>query len=125
MWRRFSTPASDSNAPSKLNTKENLPAPPPPPSTPATSTPKPESFLAQSSVSQPVPPVAKEHDLPIQRPAGAGQRRRSSILERLTRESTKEGIPNFVCFWLMTSRTKHDSLYSVNLVLFCGFLKEG
>jgi hypothetical protein len=52
----------------------------------------------------------KEHELPAQRPVGWGQRRRSSIMERLTRESTKDGISNYDG---TDFRTKYDSLYSV------------
>ena len=36
--------------------------------------------------------AVKEHELSNQRPMGWGQRRRSSIMERLARESTKEGL---------------------------------
>ena len=85
MWRRFSSSSSESKDP---------PPPPPPPSTLVVEPPKPATSLAatqQGALAKAVPANAKEHDLPVQRPIGAGQRRRSSILERLTRESTKEG----------------------------------
>jgi hypothetical protein len=60
----------------------------------------------------------KEHELPTQRPVGWGQRRRSSIMERLTRESTKDGIVNYDG---TDFRTKYDSLYSVKLgvIVYC------
>jgi hypothetical protein len=91
MWRRFSTPSIENTPPPPKNTTNN--PPPAPPSTPVTATPKPAISLTQTSAKSAVPasPV-KEHDLPIQRPPGAGQRRRSSIMEKLTRESTKEGM---------------------------------
>jgi hypothetical protein len=79
MWRRFSAPASDTNplrntTPNTTSNKETAPAK----TTPA-------QPVAQAS-------GVKEHELPDQRPVGWGQRRRSSIMERFTRESTKEGI---------------------------------
>jgi hypothetical protein len=79
MWRRFSAPASDTSplqttTPNTMPNKETNPAKP----TPA------QPVVQASGV--------KEHELPAQRPLGWGQRRRSSIMERLTRESTKEGI---------------------------------
>lgn len=95
MWRRFSTSsAEDTPAPKPTANNPPLSAPP---STPVTAVPKPATSLAQSSAKFAVPasPV-KEHDLPIQRPPGVGQRRRSSIMERLTRESTKEGMTRVI-----------------------------
>jgi len=86
MWRRFS---SSSESTSKD------PHPPPAPSTTAVARQKPAKSQQQNPALKPVVPAIQDHDLPVQRPAGAGQRRRSSILERLTRESTKEGIYTF------------------------------
>jgi hypothetical protein len=118
MWRRFSASSTDSSSPPK-QPSTNQP-PPPPPSTPVSATPKSATSLAEHQPQlvkpQTNPSVAsKEHELASQRPAGAGQRRRSSLLEKWTRESTKEGITYwFSCGELMCVRAKHDSLYSVS-----------
>jgi len=111
MWRRFSA-SSTENSPPKLTTN-NLPPPPPPPSTPVTATPKPATSLAQTSAKPPVVPTSpvKEHDLPIQRPPGAGQRRRSSIMERLTRESTKEGMTRHMI--LIINRLEQNMIHYI------------
>lgn len=95
MWRRFSTSSTESSSPPKQPT--NNQPPPPPPSTPVSATPKSATSLAEHQPQLTKPQtnpsvVTKEHELASQKPAGAGQRRRSSLLERLTRESTKEGM---------------------------------
>ena len=91
MWRRFSLSNTDPAA----ATSSSSNAPPPPPPTPTTEVPKSATSLANAqsaaAAKKDVMTTQKEHDLPTTRPAGFGQRRRSSLLERLTRESTKEG----------------------------------
>src|SRR5277367_4737723 len=90
MWRRFSNSSTESTSPSN----QQQPPPPPPPSTPVSATPKSATSAAQHQpLTKPqTNPSTKEHELANQRPAGAGQRRRSSLLEKWTRESTKEGM---------------------------------
>lgn len=93
MWRRFSLSSSD---PATDTTPSKNPPPPPPP-TPITEVPKSATSLASAQSKAAAAKDAaintqqKEHDLPTQPPAGFGQRRRSSLLDRWTRESTKEG----------------------------------
>lgn len=125
MWRRFSTSSTESSSPPKQPSTSQ--PPPPPPSTPVSATPNSAKSLAEHQPQfvkpQTNPSVAsKEHELASQRPAGAGQRRRSSLLEKWTRESTKEGIAYcFSCGELTCVRAKHDSLYSVSggIVAWC------
>ena len=77
MWRRWSSSSTETKQPVAKETQAQ------PLTTPAAVTaPKP---VATAPVKQ------GQHDLPSVKPAGAGQRRRSSIMERLARETTKEG----------------------------------
>ena len=97
MWRRFSLstydPATD-NSPATANSSKKAP-PPPPPTTPTTEIPKSASSLSNAqtpaAAKKDMVGGVKEHDLGVDKPAGFGKRRRSSLLERWTRESTKEG----------------------------------
>lgn len=59
----------------------------------------------------------KEHDLPAQRPMGWGQRRRSSILEKLARETTKEGKRRARVSrdYEVDGRAKYDSLLALSM----------
>ena len=81
MWRRWSSSSTET----KPAVAKETPAPPP--TTPAAG---PAPKLATSSTTAPVKQA--QHDLSSVKPVGAGQRRRSSILEKLARETTKEGI---------------------------------
>ena len=106
MWRRFSASSAETNAPGVVPTTPSAKNPPPaPPSTPVTATPKSATSLAQAqtvpsgsgsgangSLAKPV----KQHDLPSEKPKGWGGRRRSSLLEKLTRETTKEGTSSLL-----------------------------
>lgn len=101
MWRRFSSSSAESNPPTKQTSPTSKDTPPAAPSPVVTALPKSGALAAAQSGPQPQPGSVKEHDLPTQRPAGWGQRRRSSILERLTRESTKEGMTRHSVFVIM------------------------
>jgi len=97
MWRRFSSSATTTTTndpqPAKPEATTKDPPPPPPPTPNSTNPIKPATTLAQKlGIASPV----KEHELPAQPPVGTGQRRRSSILDKLNRESTKEGITRHV-----------------------------
>ena len=100
MWRRFSWSTTDNNTKPQLSetVKDPAPAPPNPPSDTAITAKSataplnpPPSAQKPTTNQGPVATAMKEHELPSQRPMGWGQRRRSSILEKLGRETTKEG----------------------------------